>query len=89
MASYDRASDCKAIQVKARPQGGNRKGNTLLLRRVLVATLLCFALGIRKTVGNGEDVVKMLVIMRLMMVLMMVTTMTAAMMVLLIKRLTE
>ena len=55
MASYGRASDCKASKVKARPEGGNRKGNTLLLRRLQVATLLCFALGIRKTVGNGED----------------------------------
>ena len=55
MASYGRASDCKASQVKARPEGGNRKGNTLLLRRLQVATLLCFALGIRKTVGNRED----------------------------------
>ena len=61
----------------------------MLLHRLLVATLLCFALGIRKTVGNGEDVVKMLMMVVMMMVLMMVTTMTAAMMVLLIKRLTE
>ena len=83
-----------ARQVKSRQGHKEETGKETLCSSAACKLQHYFALGIRKTVGNGEDVVKMLVIVRLMvvvmmMVLMMVTTMIVAMMVLLIKRLTE